>query len=577
MPVEVGKWVADTSDYRPDRYYRYAELTGILHRWASEHPNLVEIDSIGQSYEGKEIWALTLTAKATGSHDTKPAYFVDANIHAGEVTGVATALWLMNHLLTQVDTDPAIKALLDETTLYVIPAINVDAMDLMLTGQASRVRSSVRPFPHKKQQDGLVKHDLDGDGLVTSMRVEDPHGPWKVSDRDPRLMVKRGVDETGGDYYFLLPEGTIQNWDGGAVNIAPDLMGLDVNRNFPASWAPYWEQEGAGEHPLSEPESRALAAFLVAHPNIHGAQHFHTQSAAILRPPTSKPDDDLPPFDLRTYKAIGAMGEEETGYPCISIFHDFAYDRKKPIRGGLLDWVYEQLGAFAFATELWSLPKKAGVEVPDFIEFFKTRSEDVDLAMLKVLDEELEGYGYKEWVAFAHPQLGPVEIGGWDYQFAWQNPPGPWLEDVTSGNARFVIRAMGTAPKLAIQSPEVESLGGDLYKVSAIVQNTGFLPTYVSEQGKTAGVNKPVRVSIELGNGGELVMGKAKLELGHLDGRANQYEAPSFYTGYPIASRAIAEWVIRQRGGMVTIRAECTKAGSTSVEVDLGPGGVRHA
>jgi len=569
MPVEVGKWVADSSEYRMDRYYRYADLSELLHRWADENPGLVDIDSIGTSFDGKEIWVLTLTNKDTGGHDTKPAYFVDANIHAGEVTGVATTLWLMNHLLTNVASDPAIKALFDETTLYVIPAINVDAMDLMLTGRASGVRSSVRPFPHKEQQDGLVKHDLDGDGLVASMRVKDPQGPWKVSDRDPRLMVKRGVDEAGGDYYFLLPEGTIQNWDGGAVKIAPDLMGLDVNRNFPADWAPYWEQHGAGEYPLSEPETRALAAFLVAHPNIHGAQHFHTQSAAILRPPTSKPDEDLPKFDLETYKAIGAMGEEETGYPCISIFHDFAYDKKKPIRGGLLDWVYEQLGAFAFATELWSLPRKAGVEVPDFIEFFPKRSEDVDLAMLKVLDDELDGCGYKEWEPFDHPQLGVVEIGGWDYQFAWQNPPGPWLEDVTSTNARFVIRAMKTAPKLGIQSPRVEALGGDLFKISAIVQNTGFLPTYVSDQGKKVGINKPVKASIDLADGADLVLGKVEVELGHLDGRANQYEAPSFYTGYPIQSRAIAEWVVRQRGGTVTIRAECTKAGSTSLEVGL--------
>jgi murein tripeptide amidase MpaA len=570
MPFETGKWVADTSEYRPDRYYRYAELTELLHRWASEHPDLVEIGSIGQTYLGKEIWVLTLTNKATGSHDTKPAYFVDALIHAGEVTGVATTLWLLNHLLTNAKTDPGIAALFAQTTLYAVPAINIDAMDLMLEGKASRVRSSVRPFPHKEQQDGLVKVDLDGDGLVATMRVQDPSGPWKISERDPRLMTKRGVDETGGDYYFLLPEGTIQNWDGGAVNVAPDLMGLDVNRNFPADWAPHWEQQGAGEFPLSEPETRALAEFLFAHPNIHGSQHFHTQSGVILRPHTSKPDDDLPQFDVRTYKAIGAMGEEETGYPCISIFHDFAYDKKKPIKGGLTDWVYEQLGIFTFATELWSLPKKAGVDVTDYIEFFRTRSEDVDIAMLKVLDDELDGYGYKEWEPFDHPQLGPVELGGWDYQFAWQNPPGPWLEEVTSTNARFVLRAMKTAPRLEIQTPIVEALGSDLYKISVIVQNVGFLPTYVSEQGKKVGVNKPVKATIDLAAGAVLVSGKQETELGHLDGRANQFEAPSFYTGYPIQSRAIVEWVIRQTGGgKVVVEASCTKAGTTRLDLDL--------
>lgn len=573
MPYEFGKWIADSSDYRPDRYYRYDDLSELLHRWAKQNPGLVEIGVLGQSYEGRDIWVLTVTNRETGAHDTKPAYFVDANIHAGEVTGVATVLWLVNHLLTTYETDPETKALLDQTTLYVVPAINVDAMDMMLRGDGSRIRSSVRPFPHDKQQDGLVKDDVDGDGLVAMMRLKDPTGPWKASDKDPRVMVKRGPDETGGEYYYLLPEGEIQNWDGGAVNIAPDLMGLDVNRNFPANWAPYWEQPGAGEFPLSEPETRALAAFLVAHPNIHGSQHFHTQSGAILRPHASKPDDDLPKFDVRTYKAIGAMGEEETGYPCISIYHDFAYDKKKPIYGGLTDWVYDQLGIFTFATELWSLPKKAGVEVKDFIEFFTTRDEDVDLAMLKAIDDELEGHGFKEWTPFDHPQLGPVELGGWDYQFAWQNPPGPWLEDVTSTNAKFVIRAMKTAPRIVFTRPEVESLGADLYKVTVTVQNNGFLPTYVSEQGRKVGINKPVKLELGLPDGAELVAGKRELDLGHLEGRANQYESVSFYQAYPIASRALAEWVIRDSSaGTVTVKAECAKAGTISIDLILAQG-----
>ena len=570
MAYEFGKWIAKSSEYRTDRYYRYDDLTDLLHRWASAYPELVTLGSIGRSYEGRDIWQLTITNSATGAHDTKPAYFVDANIHAGEVTGVATVLWLINHLLTTYESDPATRVLLDDTTTYIVPAVNVDGMDMMLRGEAHRIRSSVRPFPFAEQQDGLVKGDVDGDGLSATMRLKDPTGPWKISENDPRIMVKRAPDETGGQYDYLLPEGEILNWDGGAVRIAPDLMGLDVNRNFPADWAPYWEQAGAGEFPLSEPETRALAQFLVDHPNIHGSQHFHTQSGAILRPHTSRPDEDLPKFDVRTYKAIGAMGEEETGYPCISIFHDFAYDRKSPIRGGLTDWVYEQLGVFTFATELWSLPKKAGVEVKDFIEFFPTREESVDLAMLRIIDEEIDGYGFKDWTPYDHPQLGPVEIGGWDYQFAWQNPPGPWLEEVTSTNARFVLRAMQTAPRITFRHPRVQSLGADLYKISVMVQNVGFLPTYVSEQGRKVGVNKPVTIDIVLPGEGTLVAGKQEQDLGHLDGRANQYESASFYSAYPIQSRAIAEWVVRMPvAGSVTVSAEATKAGRITIDLPV--------
>src|SRR5690606_21022255 len=118
--------------------------------------------------------------------------------------------------------------------------------------------------------------------------------------------------------------------------------------------------------------------------------------------------------------------------------------------------------------------------------------------------------------------------------------------------------------------PVVESLGADLYKVTVTVQNTGFLPTYVSEQGRKVGINKPVKLEVDLPDGAQLVAGKREQELGHLDGRANQYESVSFYQAYPIASRALAEWVVRDsNAGTVTVKAECPKAGTISIDLEL--------
>lgn len=571
MPVTPGKWIADSSEYRPDRYYRYAHLTELLQRWASEHSDLLTIESIGKTYEGRDIWALTITDRTAGEPETKPAYFVDANIHAGEVTGVATTLWLINHLLTNARSDEKIAWLLKQTTVYLVPAINVDAMDALLEGRYDHIRSSMKPFPHDEQQDGLVPGDVDGDGVITAMRIKDPSGPWKANPDDPRLMVKRAPDEFGGDYYFVLPEGTIQNWDGGAITLSPEKYGIDANRNFPADWAPYWVQHGAGAYPLSEPETKALADFLVAHPNIHGSQHFHTFSAAILHPPTSQSINDIPELDRNIFQLIGKMGTEETDYPAISIYDDFAYDKKKALKGGLIDYVYDQLGIIPFATELWSLAKEAGLEVKDFIGFFRDRPDSYDVAMLKVLDDKVGGEGYKEWTPFQHPQLGAVEVGGWDFSFSWANPPGPMLESVTSGNAKFVIRAMFTAPILAFRDVTVESLGADLYRVKALVENQGFLPTYVSDAARKVGVTKPVKVEIAVGDGGEIVTGKAETEVGHLTGRVNQYNSLAFGGGvYPIDSRGIAEWIVRKPGGgSITLTASSAKAGTVVREVTL--------
>src|SRR6218665_2746835 len=100
MTPKLPKWTATSSEYRPDRYYRYEHLTELLNRWVAENSDVLTIESIGTSHEGRDIWALTLTDPSTGPHDTKPAYLVEANIHAGEVTGEATVLWLINHMLT---------------------------------------------------------------------------------------------------------------------------------------------------------------------------------------------------------------------------------------------------------------------------------------------------------------------------------------------------------------------------------------------------------------------------------------------------------------------------------------------
>lgn len=570
MPITPRRWIAPTSDYRPDRYYRYRELTDLLHRWTQEYPGLLAIESIGTSYEGRDIWALTLTDRASGAPETKPAYFVDANIHADEVTGVATVLWLLHHVLTGAGHDAAIDRLLRETTIYLVPAVNVDAMDLGLAEDQEFYRSSRRPFPKDGRQDGLVESDVDGDGTIVTMRLKDPAGPWAISSHDPRIMRQRRPDELEGDFYFLLPEGEIRNWDGATIPLAPELYGLDANRNFPADWAPFWVQHGAGRYPLSEPETKALADFLFAHPNIHGSQHLHTFSGCILRPPTNYPTSDMPALDQAIFTSIGAMGEEETGYPCIGIYDDFAYDRKQAMKGGLLDWVYEQLGIIPFSTELWSLAAKAGIEVTDFIGFFKNRSDAVDAAMLKCLDETVGGEGFRAWTPFDHPQLGPVEIGGWRRTFTWTNPPGDLLEEVTAPNARFILRAAQTGPRLAIRDVAVEPLGDDLFRVSLTVHNDGFLPTHGSAMAKQAGIAEPVKASIALADGGSLVSGEPVLDLGHLEGRANVVGTLSWNDVFPVKNRARASWIVRQAAGStVTVTAATPKAGIAAADIAL--------
>jgi hypothetical protein len=380
-------------------------------------------------------------------------------------------------------------------------------------------------------------------------------------------MVRRGPDERGGEYYSVYEEGLIRNWDGGKVAVAKEHFGLDLNRNFPHTWVPEWEQQGAGEFPLSEPETRALAQFLISHPNIGTSQHLHTWSAVILRPSSNMTDADMNQADLAVFKAIGKMGEDETGYPCISIHDNFAYDKKKPIHGAVLDWVYGTFGIFAYSTELWSLPARAGIEITDWIGWGKEHPDTDELAMAKVLDDHAEGEGIYDWKPFDHPQLGEVEIGGWDYKFAIQNPPGSLLEEVTAGNALFVVREMGVLPHLTIDSTNVEPLGGDIYKVSTVVVNDGFLPTYISQIGKKTGAIKPPKLKLE---GAEMASGKDEVTIEHLEGRAALHAPLGIPARYGNLARGYAEWIVRAKpGDEIRLTATSTKAGTVSTTISV--------
>jgi len=110
---------------------------------------------------------------------------------------------------------------------------------LPTTPAACCKRSSTRPYPWDEEEiEGLTVEDIDGDGRILQMRIADPNGLWKDHPEQPGLMIRRDPIETGGRYYRVLPEGTIENWDGVNIPIAPPPQGLDLNRNWPADWAP---------------------------------------------------------------------------------------------------------------------------------------------------------------------------------------------------------------------------------------------------------------------------------------------------------------------------------------------------
>lgn len=552
-----------------DHFCTYDELTAILHGWAEERPELVGVESIGRSWEGREIWLVTVTNTATGAADEKPAFLVEANIHSIEWTGSAAALHLLRRLVDGHGSDGRVTRLLDTRAVYVVPRLNPDGAEHALA-EGRLIRSSVRPYPLEEQPDGLRTGDADGDGRVLQMRVRDPNGAWKPHPDEPRMLIRRDPDEAGGEYYRLFPEGVIENYDGVTVRTAPPLEGLDLNRNFPYGWETESIQRGAGPYPASEPEIRAYVQAVVDRPNICGHVAYHTFSGVHLRPYAGEPDEKFPTADLRTFLEIGEKGTELTGYPAVSIFHGFKYDPKQAITGSVHDWLYEQLGVITWTTEFWSPQREAGLDVKP-IDWLQGHPPEDDLTLLRWADEHFPGRAYVDWYGFEHPQLGTVELGGWDRMGYWSNVPFERLEAEVEPHTEWAIWQALASPLLEVRSFEAEPVGGDAWRVRLVLQNSGWLPTTVTEKAVERRAVRPIEVELELPDGARLAAGEAKLEAGQLAGRNTLRSTHWWGNDWSTSDLAKLEWVVvAPRGGEVRAAARHQRAGTARAWAQLG-------
>ena len=92
-----------------------------------------------------------------------------------------------------------------------------------------------------------------------------------------------------------------------------------------------------------------------------------------------------------------------------------------------------------------------------------------ELKLLAWSDSELEGKGYIDWYPVDHPQLGRVELGGWDRLYCWTNPPPHLLEAEIEKHSEFAVFHALISPKLEIHSVEHEDMGSGKHYVRLVV------------------------------------------------------------------------------------------------------------
>ena len=538
-----------------DRYPRFDELSDHLRALAAEHPDLVDLSVLGRSHEGRELWLATVTNTATGPHEEKPAVWLDGNIHATEVTPSVALVHLIDHLCRGHGTDERITRALDTRTFYVVPRVNPDGAELALGEVPFVVRSTTREWPRPEQLPGHVGGDVDHDGRALQMRIEDPNGTWKPCPSVPKLLVPRDPDEDGpGPYYRLFREGRVEGYDGVSIPVPPPLAGIDSNRNFPFEWRRFSEGSfamwGHGDYPTSEPEVRAVVQGVVDRPNIGTYFAYHTFSGVHLRPYSDRGDDAFPSVDKWIYDELGARATAITGYPSVGVYDGFRYDPKDVITGVADDWAYHHRGLFAWTTEFWNPLRAAGIEDPHPVEWYRDHDLDEELQLLAWVDEHVVD-GFVDWYPFDHPDLGPVELGGWNAGAVFRNPPPELLEAEVAPHSELAVTCALMSPLLRLRDTSVERLGDDTWQVQVVVENAGWLPTNVTKRAIDAQVTTEVEARLHLPTEAALVHGRSRSDLGHLAGRALRrssvglFAPPNDGTG----DRAAARWTVRAPSG----------------------------
>jgi len=475
-----------------DRYYDHAAVEDIGRRLEEAYPDRCRLGSIGKSYEGRDIWLITVTNFRVGDADRKPAMYIDGNIHSNEIQGQEIALYTAWYLCEMADRVPWVSDLLDERTMYVVPSINPDGRAAFMDSPntPSSPRSGVAP--RDDDGDGLFDEDdlddLNGDGHITMMRRRDPNGRWLVSREDPRLMIRARPEEPG-DYEILGYEGFDNDGDG---RVNEDRAGYyDPNRNWPWLWQPQYVQSGADAYPTSLPETRAVIDFVLGHENIAGAQTYHNSGGMILRGP-GQAEDVVQPADIRVYDRIGEIGETILpGYRYMVLWSDLY-----PVWGGELDWFYGARGILTFSNELWTsfnyFRTERDEERPD-------RHDRTDYRFDRLL---LFGEAVVPWTPVEHPTYGPIEVGGVKKQYT-RAIPGFMLPEEAHRNMAFTLFQAHQLPLAKVDSIAVRPIGQGLNEVTAIVANKRLAPTH-TQQDQDHRISRPDWISL---TGGQVVAG----------------------------------------------------------------------
>ena len=240
-----------------------------------------------------------------------------------------------------------------------------------------------------------------------------------------------------------------------------------------------------------------------------------------------------------------------------------------PRRHGVFnDWAYTHLGMVSYTVEIWNAEDEAGISRGDHVPF-SPLTEQQQLMLLRWNDQALGGEGFVRWRPFQHPELGPVEIGGWKYIKVFRNPPtDALLARELEKVYQFAVGVAGMLPELRIAWTRAQPVADGLFIIEAGVTNDGYAPTGVTAVGARRGA--PPKVELNLEPGMSLLMGESAQMLPHLSGRAERPVPWNPWVRQWTPGGGRLQWLVRApRGGRLTLVARSPRAGKARATITL--------
>ena len=258
-----------------DRYHTPAELNAAFRDMARANAAFARIHDLAKSPGGREVVLIEIGPEAGKAVKTLPAVFIGANFEGVVPLAGEAALFLVKQLVEKPEAR-------EDLTWYVLGCPNPDAAFRYFSKPLLPDSGNDRPW-NDDMDDAMDEdgpEDLDGNGLITTMRVKDPEGIWIPVPGQPRLMKRADWAKGEKGSYKLVSEGLDNDKDGEYNEDPPG--GVNIGVQFPHLFGYF--NPGSGAWPGSEAESFAILKFVNEHKEI-GLSFVFGGSNFCLNPP----------------------------------------------------------------------------------------------------------------------------------------------------------------------------------------------------------------------------------------------------------------------------------------------------